>query len=108
LDVHLSQLKPFLDDELEGRGIHLFFHRDGHPQALPLQVETVRAHRLGPRGLEFLVHWKGGGNQQDSWEESGTFIIHRSGVWAEYCREKALLPGVNWEAAGEGVMGRAE
>ncbi|KAF7771107.1 hypothetical protein Agabi119p4_7081 [Agaricus bisporus var. burnettii] len=31
------------------------------------EVEEIRGHRRKGRGIQFLVHWKGYGNEDDSW-----------------------------------------
>ncbi|EKM74061.1 hypothetical protein AGABI1DRAFT_18076, partial [Agaricus bisporus var. burnettii JB137-S8] len=31
------------------------------------EVEEIRGHRRKGRGIHFLVHWKGYGNEDDSW-----------------------------------------
>ena len=103
LEVHQSQLKPFLDPEHQGEGIHLNYHFQDHPKALPLSVEKIRGHRRGPDGLQFLTHWKGGSGAQDTWEEVSAFLIPRSNAWVEYCQLNGLWEGMSWTLLTEGV-----
>ncbi len=67
--VHISQIKPYQDDVLEGRA-HLHFYRPGRreaPFATP-EIHEILSHRVEDTGLpHFLVHWSGSSPEQDSW-----------------------------------------
>ena len=44
--------------------------------------------------MEFLIHWKGAPNSDDSWESLASFVLVQSKVWQDYCREQELTPDV--------------
>jgi hypothetical protein len=53
-------------------------------------VDRIREHRKGAKGWEFLVHWKGAPNSEDSWEGPETFLFLCSKEWKDYCKDKDL------------------
>ena len=76
---------------MEGSGIPLFYHHAEPPAKSPMEVDWVRNHAYGPKGVEFLIHWKGAPNSEDSWEGMDTFVFVGSEAWQDYCREWQLL-----------------
>lgn len=92
-DVHMDQIKPFIGELLQEGGRPLIFHgTDPKKQNLgPRMVENIRAHQLSPAGeLEFLTHWVGTPDEEDTWEPVGSFLTGCSPQWLEYCYRKNL------------------
>ena len=63
-DVHMDQLKPYVEDVLAGERVELYHHMRGYKvletEPDEWEVEKILGHRRGPRGLwEFLTKWEG-------------------------------------------------
>ena len=89
--VHMDQIKEYLEEEVQGRGFPLRYHRgDPAGQRLePRRVERVLRHRFRRDGaLEFLTHWAGTPEHESSWEPVGSFLAGCSQPWLEYCWER--------------------
>lgn len=90
LRVHADQLKPWIGDALQSHGIPIKYrHTDPHDD-LPMKIAIIRAHREGPYGLEFLIHWEGSTPVEDTWEPMASFIRIRSHEWRDYCESHQL------------------
>ena len=94
LEVHTDQLKIFHPDTILEGGIPLFYDSTDRREKSPLEVERVRAHRAAHGGLEFLVHWKGAPNAEDSWEKPERFLIIFSQAWVDYCKDHNLYADI--------------
>ena len=105
-DVHRDQLKPWVEDALEGGGVPLFHHSTGY-KALETEpdeweVEEIRGHRVGRSGgLELLTKWVGTPEGEETWEPVQNFILKFCDVAARYLHQKGVkadlvesLPGV--------------
>jgi hypothetical protein len=85
--VHISQIKPYQDDVLEG-GAPLHFYRPGHREAsfATPGIHEILSHRVEDTGLpHFLVHWSGSSPEQDSWLSLLELIELKCDLWAPYC-----------------------
>ena len=77
-DAHRSQLKPHHEDEFSKEPLPLFYF-SGKASPVPMQmdewlVESIHGHRQGPKGLEFLVQWKGWDPTDRTWEPWTNFF----------------------------------
>lgn len=85
-DVHLDQIKPYVVDEVLGIGKPLTFRREEIGKSPERIVEKIRARRLNDQGeSEFLTHWAGTSEAEDTWENAFTFLASCSPVWLDFC-----------------------
>ena len=106
VEAHSDQIKLFHADEILQGGIPLFHHHTD-PKDLPaLQVDRIRDHRVTAKGHEFLVHWRGAPNSEDSWEGPGTIVHLYSKEWKSYCEQKGLYRDVQGIPVHQSVLPR--
>ena len=85
-DVHLDQIKLYVVDEELGVGKPLAYRRGESDQPSGRKIEKIRARRLNHRGeSEFLTHWAGTPDSEDTWETTSTFLSSCSPEWLQYC-----------------------
>jgi hypothetical protein len=87
-DVHRDQLKICNWDTSLGEGVPLAFRQSDPTDQLEKHpvVDRVMGHRHHPtRGLEFLTHWAGTGDDEVAWEPVAAFIHGCSEAWLQYC-----------------------
>ena len=88
-DVHLDQVKPYTVDEEWGIGRPLLplVYRQNQEDHIPnRKVEKILARRLNDRGeSEFLTHWEGTPDSDDTWETALTFLSACDPRWLEFC-----------------------
>ena len=94
-EVHLSQLKPYVEDVV-GRSWPLYYTAvdDGSGvETTPgeYNVEKIVAHKSTKTGgLQFLVKWEGYNEEENTWEDPEAFLPRYCKPWAKYCRQKGL------------------
>ena len=90
--VHISQIKPYHDDVLEG-GVPLHFYRSGNREA-PYgdpEVQEILSHRIEDTGLpQFLVRWSESSPSQDTWLSLLDMIELKCSLWAPYCSAQGI------------------
>ena len=92
-DVHRDQLKPCVWDVELGESYPLVFRASdpADQRTTAPVVDRVMDHRKHPtRGLEFLVHWVGKGQDFSAWEPAGSFLNSCPDPWLTYCHRKNL------------------
>ena len=89
-EAHSDQLKRYQGDIIWNQGIPMFYSSQDPKEQLPMIPERIRDKRHTAHGWEFLVHWKGAPNADDTWEPPQTFLHISSPVWHEYCKEQGL------------------
>ena len=87
-DVHMDSLKAYVEDDLMGTSVPLYFHK-GTTKSTVLgdteeEVQCIRKHRLKDGVMEFLTLWKGAASAEETWEPASTFVQSFSPVWLEY------------------------
>jgi hypothetical protein len=85
--VHMSQIKPYQDDVLDG-GAPLHFYRPGHREAsiATPEIHKILSHRVEDTDFpHFLVHWSGSFPEQDSLLSLLELIEFDCDMWAPYC-----------------------
>ena len=98
-DVHLDQLKPFVEDVVEGQAIELYHHMAGY-QPMETQpdewmVQKIKGHRQRPDGnWEFLTQWEGSPPGEETWEPAENFIPRYCVEFPAYLRTHHLDLGV--------------
>jgi hypothetical protein len=93
--AHRSQLKPHLEDPLEGDKLPLhFFRRTLEEEAGTSgewEVNKILQHRTGPGGkLQFLTLWEGFPESDATWEPASHFFHRYAFPLIQYCRQKGL------------------
>ena len=87
LKVHASFLKPWVEDEVVGNPIPLFYHQ--HTEIDPeLQVDEwvckrILSHRVVGDSWEFLTEWEGA-EDSPTWEPPGNFVHRDSSEFVKY------------------------
>jgi Chromo (CHRromatin Organisation MOdifier) domain len=83
--------KPYVDSDLMGTPIPLYFHQrtEIDEDALPdeWEVDEIVDHKRDSKGnLLFLTKWKGYPLEDNTWEPTGNFIHRYSSDFVKYCR----------------------
>ena len=112
-DVHMDQLKRYVDDTLEGSRVELFHHSTGY-KALETQpdewsVETISGHRRKKDGTwEFLTLWEGCPESEKTWEPAQNFITRYCVEFPEYLRKHRIDLGLSevLKESPESIHGR--
>ena len=92
-DLHMDQLKPFIDDRLEGPCVELFHHTTGYrPMATESdewEVDRILRHRKARDGqLEFLTRWEG--SDEETWEPARNFVARYNYKMVKYLQDHGL------------------
>jgi hypothetical protein len=90
ISVHRSFLKKYIEDEMVGHKIPLFFHQRTQPdlEAEPDEwvVDKILRHKTDPQGnLLFLTKWQNFDETENTWEPVGNFIHRYSADFVDYC-----------------------
>ena len=90
--VHRDVLKPYVEDDLMGTTVPLYYRRKteadgGHGDEE--RIEEILDHKMVDGKLLFQVRWKDE-DMDDSWEPTTTFIRDYNEVWLKYLQTKDL------------------
>ena len=90
-EVHMDQLKPYVEDQISGKPMALFEFGGGYrPEGIPTGegwIENVAGHRVTDGGeIEFLIHWRGTPKSDDAWEPGYALWDDAGSVLEEYCQ----------------------
>ena len=83
-EVHISQLKPYIENPVTGDSVPLHYFRPGTQPSLPTPwVEGICDHRYQDDGsLQFLVRWCDTPSTQDTWLSPAEFIpLGENDIW---------------------------
>ena len=99
-DVHHDQLKPFVDDVVEGTPIGLFHHTTGYQELTTepgeWEVERIVRHRRKTSGVwEFLTHWKNTDPGEATWEPASNFVTRYCSEFPAYLKAHRLDLGIS-------------
>ena len=95
-EVHRENMKPYVEDEIMGTGVPLYYHQGGTKSTNKNDVGeedvvgAIKRHRIRDGKIEFLVRWKGARDTEESWEPSSSFITTVSSKWMEYLTKNGL------------------
>jgi transposase InsO family protein len=89
--AHRSQLKPHIEDPMEGDKLPLHFFRRTLGEELEAEdewvVDRILKHRVGEDGkLQFLTKWEGFAETDATWEPVGHFFHRYSFPFVQYCK----------------------
>jgi hypothetical protein len=94
MKAHRSFLKKYLEPQVLGRGVPLYYFRrtEKEEEAMPdeWEVEKILAHRKKGGEWEFLTKWIGYADGEETWEPARNFIHRISGELIRYCIAKKL------------------
>ena len=98
-DVHAEQLKPYINDVINGNALHLFHHMTGHQETGTgpdeWNVKEILRHRTKPNGaVEFLTQWEGTEGGEETWEPPSNFITRYCGEFVDYLKKHKLNIGL--------------
>ena len=94
-DVHMDQIKPYRVDQVFGIGRPLTYRRGEGDIPSGRVVEKIRSCRLNDKNeYEFLTHWAGTPESEDTWEPAMTFISNCNAPWLEFCVDNNVEVGV--------------
>jgi hypothetical protein len=93
--AHRSQLKPHVEDPMEGDKLPLHFFRRtlGDELEAPDEwvVDRIIRHRVGSDGkLQFLTRWEGYSDSDATWEPVGHFFHRYSFPFVQYCKQHKI------------------
>ena len=94
-DVHVSGLKPWVGEQLEGEPTELSHNLSGY-QVLETapdewEVDEILKHRVDTEGkVTFLTRWEGAALGEETWEPVENFIPRYCYKLLQYCREHRL------------------
>ena len=91
-DVARDFLKPYVEDNLLGTGVPLYYHQ-GTVGSTGLgdtidNAEYISGHRYRNNKIEFLVKWRD--VDEEVWEPSTSFVYGFSEVWMKYLTQHGL------------------
>ena len=94
VEVHSTQLKPFVEDDLAGKPTELFHFLPTYQELGTTMgewnVDAILDHRWFNGRLQFLTRWEGGEENSDSWEPVGSFFARYCYELVQYCQKKKL------------------
>ena len=99
-DVHHDQLKPFVDDAVDGTPLELFHHTTGF-QELDTEpgeweVDKILRHGRKSNGTwESLTQWQHTDPGEATWEPASNFVTRYCVEFPEYVRKHRLDLGIS-------------
>ena len=95
MDVHVSHMKPFVEDTGRGKPVPLFHYlptyKSVEVEPDEWEVDTILRHRRGKDGqLEFLTKWETAPEGEETWEPVRHFINKYCYEFVKYCQQKNL------------------
>ena len=92
-NVHIEDLKPYINMEPQGPGTLLIFKRElSHHKKHVTKVGEIVEHRITKEGCwEFLVHWTCDNPAEDTWENPSVFADQGLLPYLlQYCNKHSL------------------
>ena len=93
-DAHRSQLKPHVENEYSGQPLPctISARKQDRLRWSPMRGSSrpIEAHRTGPKGPEFLVHWKDWDPTDLTWEPWSHFFPGYNEDFVQYCAREGI------------------
>ena len=86
-EVHISQLKPFIEDVLihDSVPLHYFQPADRPAPSVPTVGGILRHRRMEDGTLQFLVRWQDAASSEDTWLDFAYLVASQDRTWEDYC-----------------------